>query len=200
MTDGGKDWQSDWLTGLTHRLTDTLAHLINDWSWLQISDQLTVIRGQEVTRCSQSRSWRLAHTKDMWARAAFELVADKILGYADSHDSICLYDLINQVYRHQSVDSSLSSATNDWLAEWIINSLIHWLTDAKKEKKDNRLSCLLNDWLDYIPAGWLSDWESVWLTVSLSWWLTACYFFVVCLLVMAGGLVDWLSKRRRLAA
>ena len=54
----------------------------------------------------------------MWVGGTVEVAADEILGYAESHDSICFYDAISSV-----MDPSFSAPLSSWpqlrITDWL---------------------------------------------------------------------------------
>ena len=143
---------------------------LTSWRWLGVSRWL-VWPIQVLKACP--------HVGHMWASAAVQLTATIL--------SVSMTLLIMCTDTSHSAPLPFS-APNDWLVYWIIDSLIHWLTRAKK----NWLSDLLTDSPNDTPTGWLSDWQNVCLTDSLAWWLTACYFGLACLLSMDWS-IDWVT-------
>ena len=180
MTDGRKDWQSDWLTGLTHPLTDSLAHLINDWSWRYITDQLTVIKGQQVTPGPESLPTRGTYV-------------GKRCSSIDSHDSKRFYDATNYVHRHQSFGSSplLSS-------EWLTGLLNHWLTHPQTDSCQKNQYSVIAEWFTEWHTNWMAEWLTECLINRLTGLMTYC-LLIFSRLFACHGLVDWLSERWWLA-
>ena len=175
-----------WTEGLTDWLTDRFdshAHLLaispdNDWSWLQISWRWLWVRVWLVWPIHVLKA--CPHKGHMWA------IASAAVQLTDTILSASMTLLIMCTDTSHSAPLSLS-APNDWLVYWIIDSLIHWLTRAKK-----------TDWFTEWHTNWMAEWLTKCLINRLTGLMTNCLLFLSRLFAFH-GLIDWLSDRWSLA-